>query len=152
MYCSFTSRIFKFYITVCIYLFNLYVCILYFNLFWNCICNFVIIVVTYFNLKFCSKFVLFYINYSWLSILGLALLLHEAILLIFFNISISIGWTPYKDFFKMLLKLKLKFYLYMYIYILCKEYMKFTQSSGFVCLLMIKTMNIFYFILFFFFG
>jgi hypothetical protein len=73
----------QFYITVFIYLFSLYVCILYFNLFQSCICNFVIIVVTYFNWKFCSKFVIFYINYSCLSTLGLAVLLYEADLIIF---------------------------------------------------------------------
>ena len=78
----FTLLIFEFCITVCIYLFTLYVCILYFNLFWSCICNFVIIVVTYFTLKFCSKFVLFYINYSWLSVSGQALLVHGADLFI----------------------------------------------------------------------
>jgi len=40
----------------------------------------------------------------------------------------------YTDFLKIPLKLQLKIYIYM----------KFTQSSGFFCLLTIKTMNIFY--------
>jgi hypothetical protein len=57
--------------------------IIHFTLLWSCFCKFLIIIFTYFNLQFCSKLVLFYINYSWLSTLELVLLLHGADLIIF---------------------------------------------------------------------
>jgi len=58
--------IFKVYVTRRMYLFSLYVCILYFML--SFICDFVAIIFTYFNLKFCSKFVLLYIQYAVSSV------------------------------------------------------------------------------------
>ena len=68
------------------YLFSLHVSILtymfvYYTLIYVKFCDFVTTVFTYFNLQFCSKFVLFYINYA--DCLRFSLLLHRADLLIF---------------------------------------------------------------------
>ena len=97
---------FKFYITVYLCLFSLFVCILHFKLFWSCICNFVIILVAYFNLKFCSKFVLFCINSSWLSQAGSSVTRGQ--LTYFLTVPKSIGWTPASGLVGILLKFKLK--------------------------------------------
>jgi len=77
--------------------------------FWSCICKFALIVFIYFNMKFCSKLVLFYINYSWLSPLGQAPLLCGEDLRFFRSVTISTGWNRVQRFLVIsLLNFKLK--------------------------------------------